>query len=176
MQRRFHELVRSPWFSYLTILIIQLKVLWGIWPHRDLTSGDTSYYFVMAWSWFKSWNVFITWTPLYTAFYGTLMHLTPDAYIVTILSRIIIVISGTMLVLMVMRRLLPPGLAWSMTVWWALLPINFDSLYEVHQFTVIPILLTCIAVLWKPGPWGRGLGVAGLLTNPAHRIIATNPP
>jgi hypothetical protein len=28
--------------------LIQTKVLWGIWLRRDLTNGDTSWYFSLA--------------------------------------------------------------------------------------------------------------------------------
>ena len=38
----------SAWFYYATLLALQTKILWGIWAQRDLTSGDTSYYFMTA--------------------------------------------------------------------------------------------------------------------------------
>lgn len=43
------------------------------------------------------------------------------------------------------------------------LPINYDALYEVHLFALIPLLLATLVVLWKPGPWGRGMALALLL-------------
>ena len=38
----------SPGFAYLTILLLQLKRVWGAWEYKDLTYGDTSYYFRSA--------------------------------------------------------------------------------------------------------------------------------
>ena len=49
--------------------------------------------------------------------------------------------------------------------WWVVLPIDFNSLYEVHLFVVIPVLLSILAILWIPGSWGRGWGAAGLLVS-----------
>jgi hypothetical protein len=37
--------------AYSTLLLLQLKVLWGDWWHRDLTDGDTSFYFRTAYEW-----------------------------------------------------------------------------------------------------------------------------
>ena len=101
-------------------------------------------------------------TSLYTSFFGSFLHVTSDVYIATILHRIIIVFTVTILVLAFMRRLLPPGIAWVIAAWWAILPINFDTLYEVHLFAVIPILLACLVVTQHPTPLARG-GAIGIL-------------
>src|SRR4051812_25111875 len=81
----------SPWFSYSTILLLQLKIVWGIWRFRDLTSDDTSYYFVDAYRWFRSGSASILWSPLYTSFYGSLLNVSSDAFLVTTLHRLITV-------------------------------------------------------------------------------------
>jgi hypothetical protein len=160
--RKLAGLIRSPWFSYVTIFLLQLKIIWGIWRLRDLTSGDTSSYFFSAVDWFRDWHTLITWSPLYTAFYGTLLHLSCDAYAVTTLHRAIIVLALSILVLAVLRRLLPPGIAWMAAAWWVVLPIDFNTLYEVHLFAVIPVMIAFWAVLALPGLWGRGGGMAVL--------------
>ena len=87
-----------PWFSYLTILLLQLKVIWGIWHLRDLTAGDTSSYFLGAYNWYRHMKVEIVWSPLYTAFYGSFLHLSTDAYFATTAHRLIIIFSLTILV------------------------------------------------------------------------------
>src|SRR5207253_9690040 len=46
--------------------------------------------------------------------------------------------------------------------WWAVLPINFNTLYEVHYFAVLPILLAWLLVLAIAGSWGRGSCLAML--------------
>jgi len=41
------------------------------------------------------------------------------------------------------------GIAWALAVWWAILPINYDVLYEVHLFALLPELVAVlIALAW----------------------------
>lgn len=157
LQQTLTTLIDNAWFSYGTIFLLQLKVIWNIWQYRDLTLGDTSAYFVNGLNWAVQLRTSFAWTPLYTAFYGTLFRLTGDAYTATILHRMIIVLALAILVLMLMRRLLPTSLAWLMAAWWVILPINFDALYEVHLFAAIPALMACIIAAGKPSVWMRGL-------------------
>jgi hypothetical protein len=100
-------------------------------------------------------------SPLYTMFYGTMLRVSDHAYVVTIVHRVVLVLVVAVLVLALMRRLLPPGLAWLVTAWWALTPVNYDTLYEVHLFAAIPILIACLVASCGPGVWSRGatLGV-----------------
>lgn len=154
-----HQLKR-PWVAYLTLFILQFKVIWGAWQYRDLTSGDTSYYFIEADRWYTNFLVNITYSPLYTAFYGTLLYFSPDPYVVTILHRLIIVFTVALLVLAVMRALLPPGLAWLTAAWWVILPINFDALYEVHLFVLIPVLTAWRLTAYRPNIWQRSIALA----------------
>src|ERR1043166_9879025 len=91
--------IHSPWFSYITIFLLQLKVIWRIWEFRDLPSGDTASYFLAAAEWFRSRHVVITWSPLYPAFYGTFLHVVNDAYVATMLHRVIMVLVLSILVL-----------------------------------------------------------------------------
>jgi hypothetical protein len=156
-------IVRSPVFSYAAILLLQVRAVWGMWWYRDMSTGDTAQYYQQAFSWYKKGLNSFLWSPLYTSFYGTLMHITDDAYYVTILHRMIIVLVLAVLVLALMRRLLPPGIAWMAAAWWVVLPINYNALYEVHMFAVIPLLLSVLVVLWIPGSWGRGICVGALL-------------
>lgn len=155
--------LRHPGFAYATILLLQLKVIWGLWRFRDLTSGDTSSYFITAYDWYRNGHLLITWSPLYTSFYGAILYLSTDAYVATIAHRLITVLVLSVLVLAFMRKLLPPAIAWLMAAWWVVLPIDFDAMYEVHIFTVIPIVLVLLAILYKPGPIGRGWAVAILI-------------
>jgi hypothetical protein len=157
---KLKRIAGQAWFSYLTLFLLQAKVLWGIWEYRDITSGDTSSYFREAYQWFQNYTVNIVWSPLYTAFYGTLLHLSTDPYAVTILHRIIVVFAGTMMVLALMRKLLPHPLAWIVSAWWAILPIHFDTLYEVHLFAVIMPLAACLLVAYKPTIWARGCALS----------------
>jgi hypothetical protein len=164
LRSKFQRAAHSAWFSYAAILLLQLKVIWGCWEVRDLTTGDTSSYFEMASHWAKTFHVALSWSPLYTSFYGSLLFFSSDAYVVTTAHRMIIVFLLAILVLALMRHLLPPGMAWLVAAWWVLLPIDFNSLYEVHLFAAIPTLLSILAIHWMPGARGRGWAAAGLLT------------
>jgi hypothetical protein len=168
--RTLQTWVEQPWVSYVMLFLLQLKVVWGMWQYRDLTAGDTSSYFSIANLWFNNFQVDITWSPLYTAFYGTLSFLSSDAYMVTILHRLIIVFVLTLLVLALMRRLLPASIAWLMAAWWALLPNNFDT-FEVHLFAVIPVLAAWLLILYRPNSWTRGGAIAILF---ASSILVRN--
>jgi hypothetical protein len=80
--------LRKAWPSYALILLIQSKVIWRIWDIRDITSGDTSNYFATAKKWADGFLVDIVWSPLYTAFYGSFLFVTADAYNATMMHRV----------------------------------------------------------------------------------------
>ena len=169
--RKLKECASRPWFAYVTLFLFQLKIIWGMWNYRDLTSGDTSSYFCDAYLWFESMTVDIIWSPLYTAFYGSMLHLSTDAYVATILHRLIIVLTVALMVLCLMRKLLPAPLAWLIAAWWAVLPINFNPLYEVHLFAVIPVLAAYLVILSTDSRWARGGAIAILF---ATSILVRN--
>jgi hypothetical protein len=148
--KRLERLAASAWFAYGSILLIQAKVLWGIWQHRDLTSGDSSEYFVTASQWTHGLHLNPVYSPLYGLLWGSLRWVFDDPYTATILHRVLIVLAATLLVLAVLRRLLTPGIAWVLAVWWAILPVNYDSLYEVHLFALIfELAAVLIALSWS---------------------------
>jgi hypothetical protein len=154
----------KAWPSYMLILLLQSKVIWRIWEIKDITYGDTSYYFDTAKKWADGFLVDIVWSPLYTAFYGSFLFATTDPYNVTILHRVVIVLVAAVGVLFVLRRLLPPGLALLGAAWWVILPINYNTLYEVHLFAFLPILLVWALVLGRDETWARGTAVSILAT------------
>ena len=154
---------RMPWPSYVLVALLQLKVIWNIWRFRDLTSGDTSSYFVNAYNWYEGLRDNFAWSPLYTSFYGSVFTVVPDAYAATIIHRTIIVMAATLGILALMRRLLPPALALAVAIWWAVLPINFDTLYEVHLFALLPVLAAFLVVAYRDTSGGRGSALAILL-------------
>ena len=162
---KIHRLAQSAWFAYLALALLQMKVVWRIWDYKDLTTGDTSSYFRSAFIWFEQFRSNLLWSPLYTGFYGSLLHVTDDIYTVTILHRIIIVFAVSLLVLAVMRKLLPHTIAWLVAAWWAILPINFNTLYEVHLFSAILPLAACWVALASDRMINRGIAVAILFAS-----------
>jgi hypothetical protein len=163
---RLDEVAGSRLFAYGSVLLIQAKVLWGIWDYRDLSAGDTSNYFVIANQWTDHRLVDPLFSPLYTVFWGSLQWIFTDAYAVTIAHRVVIVFAVTILALAVLRRLLSPAIAWAIAVWWAVLPLNYDTLNEVHLFSLLPILVAALVALRYRGP-GMRAAVFGILLGAA---------
>jgi hypothetical protein len=140
----------SRLFAYGSVFLIQAKVLWGIWDHRDLTPGDTAIYFANASRWADHLQLDPDFYPLYHALWGSMQWFIDDAFTLTIVHRVLIAFGAALLVLAVLRRMLTPGIAWALAVWWAVLPVNYDTLYEVHLFAVIPVMIaTLIALNWS---------------------------
>ncbi|HSD23427.1 MAG TPA: hypothetical protein VLB79_03785 [Solirubrobacterales bacterium] len=165
-RERLAGIAASPWFAYGSVVLIQSKVLWGIWQYRDLSAGDTSNYFVNANAWAEHLEVDPLFSPLYTAFWGSLKWIFNDVYAVTIAHRVVIAAAVSILVLAVLRRLLSPSVAWAMAVWWALLPVNYDTLNEVHLFSLLPILVAILVALRYSGTRMRA-AVFGILLGAA---------
>jgi hypothetical protein len=163
--------VSAPWFSYLTIILLQLKVIWRMWEFRELTIGDTSYYFLNAADWHRGGLIPFAWSPVYTSFFGTFLYFTQDAFAAVTAHRFVIVMVLAPLVLALMRRLLPPAIAWGAAAWWVLMPINFNALYEIHLFVVIPMILALLALAAGLGEWSKGAALGILL---ASSILVRN--
>jgi hypothetical protein len=155
----------NPLVAYLLIAALQLRVIWNIWKYADLTNGDSSYYFVEAASWAHGLHENLVYYPLYDAFWGTVLAVTHDVYAATIIQRVAIILAATLLVLALMRSLLGPALGLLVAAWWAVVPANFDVLYEVHLFGAIPILLAVLVVARAPRREGLGIAVAILLAS-----------
>ncbi len=83
-----------------------------------------------------------------------------DAVAAITIHRVAIVLAVALLVLALMRRLLPAPIALLVACWWAVLPINFDTIYEVHLFSVLPLLGVTLLLTDDPGPWRRGSALA----------------
>lgn len=134
--------------------------MWDFWSGRDLTTGDTSGYFTVAQVWAADFKNVLFWSPLYTAYYGTVLKITGDPVRATLVHRLIVVFVVTALVLAVTRSLLPAGVAWLVAAWWAVLPINFDTLYEVHLFSLVPILVAILLLAKRPSHGRRAAALA----------------
>lgn len=142
--------------QYLLLAVLFLRTIWGIWAARDITFGDTSFYYVIARKFAEGLTCSIAWSPLYTSFMGAFHWLNADPYFVVIAHRVVILAIVTVLIFEIARRLLAAPLAWLVTAWWLLLPIDHAALYEVHLFALIPVL-----VFWLLLSWGQSLRVRG---------------
>ncbi|WAR46605.1 hypothetical protein [Methylomonas rapida] len=134
------------------VFAILIKVLWGYWE-RDLTFGDTSSYFKHAVLWHLNSQVNIVWSPLYTAYFGSWLSITENASIATFLHRMGLILVSTILVAWLGYLSLPRVLALLLVVWWVALPIHYDTLYEVHLFGALPILVMALVSLVAGDKW-----------------------
>ena len=83
-----------------------------------------------------------------------------SVHTVTVLHRLVIAFAASsLLVLALFRRLFPPALAWLGAAWWAVLPTNFNTCYEVHLFALLPALVSWLVLLSWRGRWGRGVAL-----------------
>jgi len=168
----------SATFAYLALALLVLKVLWGAWDVKDLSGGDSIQYYGDACVTFDRGRVNIAWTPLFQVFGATLMHVSHDPYFYCLATRITLVLAISLITLATMRRILPGPIAWFVAAWWALLPINFDTLYDVHLFGAIPILLSWLVLASnKHSRWHRAgaLGIiviSSLLVRNEHIVYA----
>jgi hypothetical protein len=152
-----------PWCAYPAVALVQGRALWGVW-HNDLTPGDGSRYFQDSVLWTDHGKVNLAWSPLYDVFYGTTRKLLGgDALAGENLHRALIALGVTLLLLALARRLLPPGPALLVALWWAVLPVNYDALYEVHLFAPAFPLAAALLLSDDPGPWRRGSAFALLV-------------
>jgi hypothetical protein len=156
--------VANPVLAYGAILALQMRVIWNVWQYKDLTGGDTSSYFLDAVSWAHGLQNDIVWSPLYTDFFGTITAVfNGKVYDATMLHRVAIIVVAALLVLRLMRTLLGPAMGLLVTVWWVILPANFNVLYEVHLFGLIPLLIAALVVARAPDRKALGIGLAILV-------------
>ena len=123
----------------LFVVLLMAKVLWGYWE-RDLTLGDTPQYFSRAVCWHEAGKNDFVWSPLYTAYYSLWLNVSKNAVVVTFLHRFGLIVMSTVLVAWIGLLSLPRVLAFLLVSWWLVLPIHYDTLYEVHLFPTLPVL------------------------------------
>lgn len=154
------KLIANPLFAYSIITILQLRVIWNIWRNADLTSGDTSFYFVDAASWAHGFHEDILFYPLYDVFWGTILAVVHSIYASMVIQRATIILGVTLLVLAVMRILLGPVIGLLIAIWWAVLPATAHVLYEIHLFGAVPVLIVALVVARMPRREGIGIALA----------------
>ncbi|HSJ04985.1 MAG TPA: hypothetical protein VK956_21100, partial [Verrucomicrobium sp.] len=150
LQRLSAYLIRlssSRWFHVLMFVLLLVRLTWGMWEWRDLTYGDTSSYFAS----FsrerddgKSYS--LVFSPLYVWYYSFFGSAFSDASAATVLHRIGVIFMAGFSVFLLFRSVLPKAVGWLVAAWWIVLPINWNALYEVHLFGVVPLALGCWAV------------------------------
>ncbi|TMK39871.1 MAG: hypothetical protein E6G56_09520 [Actinobacteria bacterium] len=163
--------VANPILAYGAILVLQLRVIWNVWRYKDLTPGDTSFYFLDAAGWTHGLHDNVIYYPLYTDIWGTLHAVLGDVYASGMVNRVGIIFAATGLMLAVMRSLLGPAMGLLIVVWWVLLPPNFNLVYDVHLFGLLPMLIAVLVVARRPGREAMGIALATLA---AGAVLARN--
>jgi hypothetical protein len=143
---------------WLGLILVAAKALWGIWD-RDLTFGDTSSYFLDAVRWSQSREINIVWSPLYTSYLGTVDGLFGDVRATVLIHRLVLVAATTFLAAWAARRFVSPGIAFLAALWWVVLPIHYDTLYEVHLFGAL-VGIGALAICSAHSTWRLPLLVA----------------
>jgi hypothetical protein len=167
------SLIQHPFFAYPAIVVLQLRFMWRIWDYKDMTAGDTSYYYLVALNWAQ--HLHDTWfSPLYTNYFGTVLWFFDDVETAVLFHRMLVVVGATILVLAVARALLGPALGLLVAVWWAVVPANFNIDYEVHLFGFLPVLAAILVVAQWPSRVGRGIALgllAGTMTLARNELV-----
>ncbi len=156
-------IVANPWFAYPGIVALQLRFMWKVWSAIDTSSGDTSYYYLLALKWAQHLQDHIVLSPAYTAYFGTVLWFVHDVASAVMVHRLLVVFTATLLVLALARALLGPALGLLVAVWWVVVPANFNIDYEVHLFGFLPVLIAALVVARAPGRTGRGIALAILV-------------
>ncbi|MBI5444379.1 MAG: hypothetical protein HY900_24610 [Deltaproteobacteria bacterium] len=163
LARSLGRAAESRFFAYAALVLLQSKVMWGIWRYRDLAPGDTSYYYMDVFRWLSEGKANVAWSPFYTLFLAALHKLLGGPFWVVTVAQVLVALGASILVLATLRRLVPKHVAWLLAAWWVLLPINFDTAYSVHLFgALFPLALFAVAARWN-NVYGRGAVFGGLL-------------
>jgi hypothetical protein len=158
---RAEATIANPIVSYGAIVALQLRVIWNVWQYKDLTPGDSAGYFIDAVGWAHGLHDDIVWSPLYTDIWGTIIAIAKnDVYAAAMVHRVAIILVVAILVLALMRRLLHPAVALLIAAWWVIMPANYNVLYEVHLFGLLPILIAALVVGRNPGRLSLGITLA----------------
>lgn len=80
-----------------------------------------------------------------------------------IAHRVTIIISLAVLMLAVMRRLLPGGIAGLFAAWWVVAPNVFDAMYEIHSLSVLLVLAATLLAGSAHRLWSRAAAFATLV-------------
>jgi hypothetical protein len=164
------HLGESAAFAYGSILLLELRRVWDMWTVRDLTDGDTVRHFAQAVSWSPGLPLDPVRGPLYVQILYLLARLSGDAYATLISLRLLATFVLAATVLAVFRRLLSPLWAWLCAAWWVLLPVHFDTLYELHLFAAATAVPAAVFAA-RGSPAGRGIAL-GLLAGTALLVRA----
>jgi hypothetical protein len=162
----------SAAFGYATLLALQLKVLWGVWQNWDLPLWDGASYFIYGRTVATAF-VFppLEWSPAYAGFYGVFHWLLGGwgNLAVYLVHRVTVLVIVVWLLYAVLRKVLPPAVAWLMSAGFIVLQVGLTNHFVVHLFILIP-LLAAYRLALSTSPYGRPLAMASLVAAAFVRV------
>lgn len=161
INERVHR--RQTLIGYLVLIACQIKLFWNFWNGKDLPLGDAAQYYYGTCLQIMQGTYDLVWSPLYKFYYSLFIRFVNDLYVASLAHRFVIIVLCSFLVFEVMRRLLTPFWGLIVALWWLLLSVNHDPLYEVHSFSLLIVLFSWLVLSWRDSPWCRS-GAIAILT------------
>jgi hypothetical protein len=115
--------------------------------------------------WHDHFQVLPGWSPLYAIYFGSWLWLNPDPFFAVTMHRIGIFLTLAFLLYEIMRKMMPPLPAFMGAVWWTVLPVNHDGIYEVHPFAMILPLASVYILTQGDAPKYRATAIGLLMVS-----------
>jgi hypothetical protein len=143
LRRCLLALGNSTLFGYASLVVLQIKVLWGTWHSWDLPLWDGANYFIYGRQVASSFRFPpLDWSPLFAGYYAIFHLLFAGAgpFAVYFAHRLTTLILVLVLLYALLKATLSPTIAWLLTAYWIVLPVGLTNHYVVHLFVLIPLL------------------------------------
>jgi hypothetical protein len=172
LQRSLTRIGGSALFGYLSLFVLQAKVLWGVWQNWDLPLWDGATYFIYARQVASS-LVFppVTWSPAFAAYYA-FFHTTFNSagpFVVYVAHRGVTLFLVLGLLYSLLRAVLPASVAWLLTACSIVLSAGLTNVFVVHVFLLIPLLVAYRAALLNSS-YRNSIIILGLLVASLVRL------
>jgi hypothetical protein len=132
-------------FALVSLLALQLKVVWGGWASWDLPLADGAAYYAATNNllWYGAFPQF-EWSPFYVIYYALFNALFESSLWAYTTHRIVTLMLGTSLLFLLLRRFTPVLIAWGVAAYMVLIGQNMHNGFVVHAFMLVPIYLTLL--------------------------------
>jgi hypothetical protein len=148
--------------SYAIVALVCLARLEGVFTFRDLSWTDTEVYYRASSRWLGQGLLTVDRAPLYVLLLSIARMVVDDATIVVPAHRVIAALVLALALLALFRRLFPAAIALVLASWAAVVPTQFDGLYEVHLVAAGACAIAAWAATYGERRGGRAC-VLGLL-------------
>jgi hypothetical protein len=152
-------------FGYLSLFVLQTKVLWDVWQSWDLPTWDGATYFIYARQ-VASLFVFppVTWSPAFAAYYAVFHTVLGGAgpFMVYLAHRIVTLFLVLGLLYSLFRAILPVAVAWLIAACSIVLSAGLTNGFVVHLFLLVPLIVAYRAAL-SNSPYRNSIIILGLL-------------